>query len=77
MENLQGRSTAKTRKTIQLCIVKATYFSFWKSSTPFRISAVRSNRKIKEKWAENEEKFSSTQYGFRIGKSTRDCLAIL
>lgn len=30
-----------------------------------------------EKWAEKEKKFSPTQYGFRKGKSTRDCVAIL
>lgn len=28
-------------------------------------------------WAENEKCLSSTQYGFRKGRSTRDCVAIL
>lgn len=30
-----------------------------------------------EKWAENEKKYSPSQYGFRKGKSTRDCVANL
>ena len=30
-----------------------------------------------DKWAENENKYPSTQYGFRKGRSTRDCIANL
>ena len=30
-----------------------------------------------EKWSENESKYSPSQYGFRKGKSTRDCVATL
>ena len=30
-----------------------------------------------EAWAENENILSPTQYGFRKGRSTRDCIAIL
>ena len=30
-----------------------------------------------EMWAENENILSPTQYGFRKGKSTRDCIAII